>query len=87
MKEIAKTLKGFGPKYILEWRMEYFQITPSLIMTLIYVDKKINLKITDQQQVPFDQIEHMDQHAPQLLYDMYRRVNEKITEAWKNFKL
>ena len=83
MKEIAKTLKSFGPKYTLEWSMDYFGSSPCMIMTLRYLDTSLNLKVQHQSKIPFDQIEYLNDHGPQFLEDMHRAVREKIMEAWK----
>jgi len=85
MKTIAETLKKLGPRYILEWRMEYFLQEPSLIMKLIHLNPDLKLNVQCEKQIPFDQIEAMDVYAPRLLYDMHIEIREKVMEKWGDF--
>jgi len=85
MKTIAETLKKLGPRYILEWRMEYFLQEPSLIMRLMHYNPDLKLKVQCEKQIPFDQIEAMDKYTSRLLQDMEIEIREKMMKEWGNF--
>jgi len=82
MKEIAKLLKSIGPNYELKWRMEYFGPDKAMVMSLVYWNSRLETKFTDEHRFPFDTMENFDQYGPQILFDMYRRIDEKLREKW-----
>ena len=84
MYELAKILKSFGSKYSIEWKMDYFGPEPCLMINLRYFDAELNMKLQHQYQIPFNHLEDVNQHGPQILLDMHKAMREKIMEAWSN---
>ena len=82
MKEIMEMLKTFGPNYELTFRTNYFGAIPGLRITLVYRDQRLNKLLTHDQEIPFNSVNYLDEHGPEIIEEMFRCIREELRTIW-----
>lgn len=80
MKELAKMLKRFGPRWSVEWRYDHH--IRNMIIKLTYIVEEWKIRAQDQYAVDYQLVEYLDEHGPRILEEMERRILASLRERW-----